>query len=121
MEFNDSQAIYLQIADHICEKILSEEWKEGDRIPSVRELAVDVEVNPNTVMRTFSYLQEKGIISNQRGVGFFVAEGGYKQTKNYMSKHFIKTDLKYVFKMMELLNISFNELKDLYNNYKSGK
>ena len=121
MEFNDSQAIYLQIADYICEKILSGEWKEGDRIPSVRELAIEVEVNPNTVMRTFTYLQEKGIISNQRGVGFFVADDGYKQTKNYMSKHFIKTDLKYVFKMMDLLGISFNELKDLYNNHKSNK
>lgn len=121
MEFSGNQPIYLQIADFICEKILSKEWKEGDRIPSVRELAVDVEVNPNTVMRTFTFLQEKGIIINQRGVGFFISDDGYKQTKNYMSKHFIKTDLKYVFKMMDLLNISLEEFNDLYKNRKSTK
>lgn len=117
MEFNDSQAIYLQIADYICEKILSKEWKEGERIPSVRELAVTVEVNPNTVMRTYTFLQEKNIIANQRGVGFFVADNGYEQTKNYMSAHFIKTDLDYVFKMMNLLGISFNKLKEYYSKY----
>jgi DNA-binding transcriptional regulator YhcF (GntR family) len=117
MEFNDSQAIYLQISDYICEKILSKEWKEGERIPSVRELAVTVEVNPNTVMRTYTFLQEKNIITNQRGVGFFVSDNGYEQTKKYMSEHFIKTDLDYVFKMMNLLGISFTKLKDYYSKY----
>ena len=117
MEFNESQAIYLQIADYICEKILSREWKEEERVPSVRDLAVEIEVNPNTVMRTYSFLQEKNIITNQRGVGFFVAGNGYEHTKNYMSEHFIKTDLNYVFKMMNLLGISFNKLKDYYSKY----
>ena len=119
MEFSGTQPIYLQIADYICEKILSKEWKEGDRIPSVRELAVNVEVNPNTVMRTFAFLQEKKIISNQRGVGFFVSDDGFEQTMNYMSEHFIKTDLIYLFKMMDLLNISFTKLKDHYTKYRS--
>jgi len=117
MEFNDGQAIYLQIADYICEKILSKEWKEEERIPSVRDLAVEIEVNPNTVMRTYSFLQEKNIITNQRGVGFFVAENGFEHTKKYMSEHFTKTDLNYVFKMMDLLGISFNKLKDYYSKY----
>ena len=119
MEFSGNQPIYLQIADYICEKILSKEWKEGDRIPSVRELAVSVEVNPNTVMRTFTFLQEKNIIQNQRGVGFFVAENGHEKTMNYMSDHFIKNDLNNVFRKMDLLNISFNKLKEYYAKHKS--
>ena len=53
MEFKDTQSIYLQIADLFCENILLKKWKPGDRIPSVREMAVNIEVNPNTVMRTF--------------------------------------------------------------------
>ncbi|HRN58369.1 MAG TPA: GntR family transcriptional regulator, partial [Agriterribacter sp.] len=52
MQFKDSQSIYLQIADYVCEKILLGEWKAEQRIPSVRELAVQLEVNPNTVMHT---------------------------------------------------------------------
>ena len=74
MEFGDSNAIYLQIADQLSENILLRKWSPGDRIPSVRELAVSVEVNPNTVMRTFNYLQEKGIIYNKRGIGYFVSD-----------------------------------------------
>lgn len=63
MNFHSNKAIYIQIADLICEKILSNTFKEEERIPSVRELAVDLEVNPNTVMRTYEYLQDLEIIS----------------------------------------------------------
>ena len=74
MKFTKPKAIYMQIADYICESILANELKEGDRIQSVREMAAQVEVNPNTVARTFSYLQEKERIYNQRGVGYFAAD-----------------------------------------------
>ena len=57
MQFRESIAIYLQIADYILERILLKQWKTGDRIPAVRELAVQLEVNPNTVMRTFEFLK----------------------------------------------------------------
>ncbi len=119
MDFKGSQPIYLQIADIICEKILLKEWKEGDRIPSVRELASSVEVNPNTVMRTFTFLQERGIISNQRGIGFFVEANGFENAKKYMLENFINNDLNIAFKKMELLNMSMNEIKDLYNEFKN--
>lgn len=119
MEFKGSQPIYLQIADIICEKILLKEWKEGDRIPSVRELASSVEVNPNTVMRTFTFLQERDIISNQRGIGFFVASGGMDNAKKYMLENFINNDLNITFRKMELLNMNMNEIKELYNQFKN--
>ena len=73
MEFRETQSIYLQIADYVCEKILLKEWPPGERIPSVRELAIQLEVNPNTVMRTYEFLQNESIIFNQRGIGFFAA------------------------------------------------
>src|SRR4051794_41162898 len=72
MQFRESIAIYLQIADYICERVLLKQWKAGERIPAVRELAVQLEVNPNTVMRTFEFLQGQNIIYNQRGIGYFV-------------------------------------------------
>ncbi len=66
MQFRESQAIYLQIADYVCERILLKEWKPGERVPSVRELAVQLEVNLNTVMRSYDFLQQQEIIQNQR-------------------------------------------------------
>ncbi|MBL7066446.1 MAG: GntR family transcriptional regulator [Candidatus Marinimicrobia bacterium] len=116
MEFQKDQAIYLQIADLICENILSGDWTKEEKIPSVREMAVTIEVNPNTVMRTYAYLQEKGIIYNRRGIGYFISDDAKEITRTLKRKEFINTQLPQVFKMMDLLNIDFNELKTFYNN-----
>jgi DNA-binding transcriptional regulator YhcF (GntR family) len=78
MQFRASIAIYLQIAEYICERILLKQWKTGERIPALRELAVQLEVNPNTVMRTFEFLQAQSIIYNQRGIGYFVSPDALK-------------------------------------------
>ncbi len=88
MEFNNHRAIYLQIAEMICERILLGQFREDERIPSVREMAVQLEVNPNTVMRTFEFLQAKDIITNKRGVGYFVSvEGKQKATSFRTAGH----------------------------------
>ncbi len=65
MNFNEKQAIYLQIASIVCDTILEGKWKV-DKIPSVRELAVDLQVNPNTVMRAYDHLQQEQILMNKR-------------------------------------------------------
>src|SRR5215469_16480111 len=83
MQFRESQPIYLQIADYVCEKILLKEWLPGQRIPSVRELAVQLEVNPNTVMRTYEFLQQESILFNQRGIGLFTADDAVVQATRY--------------------------------------
>lgn len=75
MDFRDTKAIYLQIADRICDEVLVGKFAEDSRIPSVREYAAVVEVNANTVMRSFDQLQSQGIIYNKRGIGYFVAAG----------------------------------------------
>ena len=118
MNFSDNKAIYLQIADYIMEKIINKEWELGTKIPSVRETAVEVEVNPNTVMRTYSYLEDEGIIQNKRGIGFFVEENSHTKILKLKREDFIKKYLPEVFKMMDLLNISFNDLKKLKEEIK---
>jgi Predicted transcriptional regulators len=117
MEFNQSQAIYLQIGDYICEQILIGRWKEGDRILSVRELGVALQVNPNTVVRTFEFLQNSEIIFNKRGVGYFVAENAKKKIIEYRRKQFLELDLPIIFKNMNLLGMSFDEIKTQYEEY----
>jgi DNA-binding transcriptional regulator YhcF (GntR family) len=115
MEFKETQAIYLQIGDYVCEQILLGRWKEGDRIPSVRELGVALEVNPNTVMRTYDLLQGREIIFNRRGIGYFVADDAGQKILHYRKNQFLEQDLPVVFNNMMLLGMSFKELENEYH------
>lgn len=73
-EFNTSKPIYLQLADRINRQIVSHELKAGDKLPSVREMGVQNNVNPNTVQRTYSELERDGILEARRGQGTYVTE-----------------------------------------------
>ncbi|MNK85199.1 HTH-type transcriptional repressor YtrA [compost metagenome] len=117
MEFRDNKAIYLQIAEYVCEHILLGKWKADEKVPSVRELAVEMEVNPNTVMRTYELLQNKNIINNKRGIGFFVDEAAADNVKNYRKQQFITDELPTVFRNIYLLNIGFDELENQYKTF----
>ncbi|MFO8234241.1 MAG: GntR family transcriptional regulator [Bacteroidales bacterium] len=118
MEFRENQAIYLQIADHFIENILTKKWPEGERIPSVRELAVQLEVNPNTVVRTYNHLQEQNIIYNKRGIGYFVAENGFMQARKLKKDEFVKHDVPEFFRKMEMLDMMLEELYEIYKEQK---
>lgn len=117
MEFKKNQSIYLQIADLICEHILTSKWPEGEKINSVREMAANIEVNPNTIMRTYSHLQEAGIIQNKRGIGYFVSKGASDKVLELQRKEFIEEDLPQVFKKMKLLKVDLKHFEDLFHNY----
>jgi DNA-binding transcriptional regulator YhcF (GntR family) len=118
MEFQESQPIYLQIADMLCENVLNGSWRPGDRVPSIRELAESIAVNPNTVVRAYSYLQDHTIIHNQRGIGYFVAENAREITRDLERKRFLGRELPRVFRTMKLLEIGFDELRKLYTEAK---
>ncbi len=117
MRFKEKQAIYIQIAEMITDNILSGRWKEGEKIPSVREMAVIMEVNPNTIARTYNYLQDKGLIQNKRGIGYFVSPNGCALAKESRREKFIKTELPVFFKSLKLLDIDFETVADLYKKY----
>jgi len=118
MNFQNKKAIYLQIADFVCERILLSEWKQKEKIPSIRELAIGLEVNPNTVMRTYNFLEEKNIIEMQRGVGYFVSAKAHKNAVTLKKEEFLTEDLPNIFRSMDLLNISIDDLKQLYDRRK---
>jgi GntR family transcriptional regulator len=73
-EFNASKPIYLQIVDRINRQIVSKELKAGEKLPSVRDMAIQFSVNPNTIQRTYSELEREGILESRRGQGTFVTE-----------------------------------------------
>ncbi|MDR1346139.1 MAG: GntR family transcriptional regulator [Bacteroidales bacterium] len=115
MIFKESLPIYQQIADYICEQILAHRWFEGERISSVRDLGSNLEVNPNTVMRSFEWLVSKDIISNKRGVGYFVTDNAKEQIIAYRRTRFLEEELPNVFSTMKLLHIDIEEIRTLYN------
>ena len=111
MQFRETASIYLQIADYICEKILLKEWKVDERVPSVRELAMQLEVNPNTVMRTYEFLQQQNIVYNQRGIGYFVGTDAIKNATQYRKTEFMENELPALFRNMYMLGMDVEELK----------
>ena len=117
MDFAGNPPIYLQISDYICESILNRKWKGEDRIPSIRELAVTIEVNPNTVMHAYQYLQDKEIIYNQRGIGFFISEDAYRRIKEMKKEEFVEQELPRLFKMMKLLDMDMKDLETYYKEF----
>ena len=109
MEFNAHKPIYLQICTQIYEKILSGDLKAEDRLLSVRELGVQLGVNPNTIMRSYETMQNAGIIYNKRGIGYFIAEGAKDLVLHEMKTEFINNELPQVIKKMRLLGITNEE------------
>lgn len=120
MEFKETQPIYLQIADYVCEKIVTKTWSAEERIPAVRELAVQLEVNPNTVMRTYEFLQQKDILYNQRGVGLFVSGEGAKNALKYRQSEFIQKEMPSFFRSMVLLQMDVSDLESHFKKYKKS-
>jgi len=110
MEFNRDRAIYLQIADLIIEHILARRWQPRERIPAIREMAVSNQVNPNTVARTYMFLQDQAIIYQERGIGYFIAEDAYQQVLQLKRREFTAEELPRLFKTMKLLGITPEEL-----------
>lgn len=110
MDFNGSRPIYIQIADNICDRVLSGELKAGDRLASVREWGASIGVNPNTVARSYELLTERGVIFNQRGIGFFVAENALEKVHETERRRFLEEDVPAFAKRAELLGINLAEL-----------
>lgn len=117
MEFKDNVAIYLQIAELVCEKILTAKLLAGQKILSVRDFAVELEVNPNTVMRSYDLLQELKIIFNRRGHGLYVAEDGLERVIAWRKQNFLEEEMPNFFKNISLLQISMEEISRQYERF----
>ena len=109
MEFDSNKPIYIQIADNICEKILSGEMTPGSRIPSVREWCAKIGVNPNTVARSYEILTNKSVIYNQRGIGFFVSDNAISAIQESELDKFIKEEIPAFVNRAKLLGIDLKE------------
>jgi DNA-binding transcriptional regulator YhcF (GntR family) len=117
MDFRENQAIYIQIAEYVCEQILLKKWQLGEKIVSIRELAVLMQVTPNTVQRAYDFLQQKQIISNKRGIGYFTEADALERILAFRKEQFIANELPVFFRNMYLLNVDFKEVNSLYQEF----
>jgi DNA-binding transcriptional regulator YhcF (GntR family) len=114
MTFSNDKAIYLQMADRLCDEILAGKYKDDDRIPSVREYAVMLEVNTNTAVKAYEELARANIIYNKRGLGYFVTKGARKQILKERKRLFMKEHLPEMFRQMRLLDIDIKDIVEAW-------
>lgn len=117
MIFKERQSIYLQIAERISDEILAGTYAPGGRVPSVREYAVMIEVNLNTVMRSYDTLQSWGILEMKRGLGYYVADNAINTILNRRREAFLSTQAAEFFETARTLGISPDELADMYRKF----
>ena len=117
MNFKETKSIFLQIADRIMDEILLGNYPEEERIPSVRAYAALVEVNANTVVRTYEYLQNLEIIYNKRGIGYFVSQGARQIIISLRKDLFIHEVLPDVFQQMNLLDFTPDDMLKRYQQF----
>ena len=110
MAFNSDKAIFLQMADRLCDEILAGTYQDDDRIPSVREYAVMLEVNTNTAVKAYETLAREHRIYNKRGLGYFVTPGAREQILRQRRREFREQQLPELFRQMELLGLGIEDV-----------
>lgn len=117
MDFKENPAIYIQIAEYVCEQILLKKWNLGEKIISIRDLAISMEVNPNTVQRAYDFLQQREIITNKRGVGYFTEADAMERILSFRREQFMENELPVFMRNIYLLKIDFNKIKTLFDQF----
>lgn len=120
MTFNNDKAIYIQMADRLCDDILAGTYSDDDRVPSVREYAVSLEVNTNTAVKAYDQLARDGIIYNRRGLGYFVTPGARDSIMQARRKAFLDTTLPSLFRDMRLLGIGIDDIAKEWDTRSGG-
>lgn len=111
MIFNNDKAIYMQMADRLCDEIISGQYHDDERIPSVREYAVLLQVNINTAMKAYDQLSRDEVIYNKRGIGYFVKTGAKQKILTDRRTEFMEQQLPQLFRSMRLLGIDIKDVE----------
>ena len=115
MVFKEQNPIYMQIAERICDEILQGLYPEGGRLPSVREYASMVEVNVNTLVRSYDWLSQNDIIFNRRGLGYYVSTGASARISDVRRERFFRVQLPEVVHTMQTLDIPLRQVESEMN------
>ena len=114
MNFDSNLPIYIQIMDLIKRQVITGDLKEGDKLPSVREIAIQLKVNPNTIQRSYQELERENLVYTQRGMGTFVTED--KQLVKELKVNIAKNIINNFLDDMKAIGYSPHEILDLISN-----
>ena len=111
-EWNDSQPIYRQLRDRVVAMILDGILREGDPLPSVRNVAAEYRVNPLTVLRGYQQLVDEGLVETRRGLGMFINAGARTLLLQGERQKFLAEEWPRIYATMQRLGLSAEELLD---------
>lgn len=113
IKFSNDKPIFMQLAEIIKGLIVSGEYKVNDKLPSVREFAVEYQINPNTVQKALQILEDEGLIITDRTNGKFVNDN-IKLIENEKTR-IIKNETKVFFEKLKSLGLNEQEIKEIIN------
>lgn len=108
--WDDTQPIYQQLRDHTVARILNSELVEGEALPSVRQLAVELQINPITVSRAYQLLVDEELVEKRRGLGMFIIQGARKRLLDSEREHFLQQELPKTIERAQQLGINTSDL-----------
>lgn len=121
MDFKSDKPIYRQIVDYCLACVLTHRWLPDQKVPSVREMALQMAVNTHTVLKSFEFLQSAGIIYPRRGMGYYLAPDAEQQVDRIRREQFFAETLSHLFDEMEMLGIGIESVVSHWEERKSGK
>ena len=114
-KFSDDVPIYLQIIELMKVDIVSGKYSSGDKLPAVRDLAMEAGVNPNTVQRSYAELERQGLVHSERTSGRFVSIDDEKMKE--LRKELAKDYIEELFARLRSLGMDDQTIKDAVNNW----
>ncbi len=111
MEFKSDKPIFRQIVELCHNRILEGQWEDGQKIPSVREFAVELTVNTRTVLSAFDVLEQQGVIVTRRGLGYFLTDDARARVLALRREEFFATTVPEFFAQMRALGLTLEDLK----------
>ena len=119
--WNDNQPIYRQLRDKVIASILDKELKEGDALPSVRQVSADFQLNPITVSKAYQELVDEELVEKRRGVGMFIQSGARNRLLTKERAQFLEHEWPLILQRIERLGLNVTELFKNANSKTQGE
>lgn len=110
MKWNDQTPIFRQLKEKVVELIMDGEVKEGEAVPSVRQVAADYQINPLTVSKAYQELVDENVLEKKRGLGMFVTDGAKEQLLDDEKRQFLHEEWPKILVRIERLGLNLEEL-----------
>ena len=115
-EWNDNQPIYRQLRDRVVAMVLDGQFKDGESLPSVRNVAAEFRVNPLTVLKSYQELVNEDLVEKKRGLGMFIKEGARNRLLQDERKRFLAEDWPRLYATIQRLGLTPEELLNANRN-----